>query len=367
MTPYLPPYLPLTPDKDFWGNFGRLEFDAVSSLAELNGMMLASAKTDLFWFTWLMKEAQSSNVIEGTVTTIDEILGENVGIVVPVERQDDVREVLNYKDATEAGLQAIADGRELSLSLIKSLHSYLLHGARGENKNPGQWRSIQVHIGRPGSTIEDASYIPPGPVLVPDLLENWEAFLRRDDLNPLIQAAIMHAQFEIIHPFCDGNGRMGRLLITLLLAEKKVLSKPGFYMSAYLQKHRTEYYAALRDVTKNDNWRGWIEFFLNAVIVRSNDNKKLLTAMCDLYEQSKRTFSALTGSADAVHMLDYMFGKPLFTLPDLLQNAGCTSSRQAMTKALNKLEQAGVIEKVEPSRGRAPAVWKFTDLIKLLL
>ncbi len=240
-TPYLPPLLPLTVSDDVWGSFGMLEFNAVSSLAELNGMMQASAKADLFWLTWLLQEARSSNVIEGTVTTFEEILGENAGVVVPAERQDDVREVINYKEATEAGLQAINNGRDITLSLVESLHALLLEGARGEKKNPGQYRTIQVHIGRPGSTPETATYIPPDSVHVPALLENWEKFLRRTDLNPLIQAAVMHAQFEMIHPFCDGNGRMGRLLITLLLAEKKLLAKPCFYMSAYLQEHRTEY------------------------------------------------------------------------------------------------------------------------------
>ena len=214
-TPYLPPLLPLTVSDDAWGSFGMLEFNAVSSLAELNGMMQASAKADLFWLTWLLQEARSSNVIEGTVTTFEEILGENAGVVVPAERQDDVREVINYKEATEAGLQAINNGRDITLSLVKSLHALLLEGARGEKKNPGQYRTIQVHIGRPGSTPETATYIPPDSVHVPALLENWEKFLHRTDLNPLIQAAVMHAQFEMIHPFCDGNGRMGRLLTTL--------------------------------------------------------------------------------------------------------------------------------------------------------
>ena len=240
-TPYLPPLLPLTVSDDAWGSFGMLEFNAVSSLAELNGMMQASAKADLFWLTWLLQEARSSNVIEGTVTTFEEILGENAGVVVPAERQDDVREVINYKEATEAGLQAINNGRDITLSLVESLHALLLEGARGEKKNPGQYRTIQVHIGRPGSTPETATYIPPDSVHVPALLENWEKFLRRTDLNPLIQAAVMHAQFEMIHPFCDGNGRMGRLLITLLLVEKKLLAKPCFYMSAYLQEHRILY------------------------------------------------------------------------------------------------------------------------------
>lgn len=356
-TPYLPPLLPLTVSDDAWGSFGMLEFNAVSSLAELNGMMQASAKADLFWLTWLLQEARSSNVIEGTVTTFEEILGENAGVVVPAERQDDVREVINYKEATEAGLQAINNGRDITLSLVESLHALLLEGARGEKKNPGQYRTIQVHIGRPGSTPETATYIPPDSVHVPALLENWEKFLRRTDLNPLIQAAVMHAQFEMIHPFCDGNGRMGRLLITLLLAEKKLLAKPCFYMSAYLQEHRTEYYTALGNISQQGSWKEWIEFFLNAVILRSKHNKDLLTAMNALYEHSKNTFPAITGSANAVQILDYMFSKPLFTQPDLQKYVGTARTRQGFTNILHKLEQAGII---------TPAVWKFTALMELL-
>lgn len=365
-TPYLPPLLPLTVSDDAWGSFGMLEFNAVSSLAELNGMMQASAKADLFWLTWLLQEARSSNVIEGTVTTFEEILGENAGVVVPAERQDDVREVINYKEATEAGLQAINNGRDITLSLVKSLHALLLEGARGEKKNPGQYRTIQVHIGRPGSTPETATYIPPDSVHVPALLENWEKFLRRTDLNPLIQAAVMHAQFEMIHPFCDGNGRMGRLLITLLLAEKKLLAKPCFYMSAYLQEHRTEYYTALGNISQQGSWKEWIEFFLNAVILRSKHNKDLLTAMNALYEHSKNTFPAITGSANAVQILDYMFSKPLFTQPDLQKYVGTARTRQGFTNILHKLEQAGIIAKSAPGKGRTPAVWKFTALMELL-
>ena len=366
LTPYLPPFLPLTPDEDAWGSFGMLEFQAVSALAELNGMMQASAKADLFWLTWLLQEARSSNVIEGTVTTFDEILGENAGVVVPRERQDDVREVINYKEATEAGLQAIADGRALDLSLIKALHALLLSGARGEKKRPGQWRTVQVHIGRPGSTPDTATYLPPDPVHVPDLLENWEAFLHRNDMDPLIQAAVMHAQFEMIHPFCDGNGRMGRLLITLLLAAKKMLAKPCFYMSAHLQEHRAAYYTALGNISSQGDWKGWIEFFLDAVVLRSRHNKSLLTAMNDLYEQSKNSFPAITGSATAVQILDYMFAKPLFTQPDLQRHSGNSLTRQGTAHILNKLEQAGVITKAAPGKGRTPTVWKFAALMELL-
>lgn len=220
-TPFVLQALPLAGDESPWKNFGYLENKALVELSRFDGMMHVSAKADLFWLTWLMKEAQCSNVIEGTVTTFDEVVGENAGIVVPANRRDDVQEVLNYRDAMLDGLNDLTQGRELTLSFIKALHARLLYGARGMNKTPGEIRTVQVHIGRPGSGIDNATYVPPAPIFLSELLENLLAFINRDDLNPLIQTAVMHAQFEMIHPFLDGNGRMGRLLITTFLAYKK--------------------------------------------------------------------------------------------------------------------------------------------------
>ena len=147
-----------------WGDFGSLSFSSLLSLSNLDGMMLASAKADLFWISWLMKEAQLSNEIEGTVTTFEEVMGENVGIVAPLERRDDIQEVLNYHEAMNYGLEEIKNGRPFSVSLIKSLHALLLRGARGERKTPGAWRTVQVHIGKPGSSLDQASYVPPDPL-----------------------------------------------------------------------------------------------------------------------------------------------------------------------------------------------------------
>lgn len=367
-SPFHLPTLPLSvcEDKDKWDSFGKLEFRAVSALSTLDGMMQASDKADLFWLTWLLKEAQSSNVIEGTVTTFDEILGENVGIVAPIERQDDVREVINYRNAMQIGIEEIDNGRPLTLSFVKALHTQLLDGVRGEHKTPGQWRTAQVHIGVPGSKLESATYIPPEPFHILSLLENWEKFINRDDdLNPLVQAAVMHAQFEMIHPFLDGNGRMGRLLITLFLVHKKILTKPCFYISVYLQNNREEYYKLLSGISKYGDWNSWIKFFLNAVIERSNNNIMLLNNMNSLYERSKKIFSKITKSPYWVSILDYMFEKPLFTLPDLKNS--CTGiSDQGLVNIIKRLEKEGFVEKIAPGRGRSPAIWKFKDLMALL-
>ena len=366
-SPYLLPPLPLSPSEDNWGSFGMLEFQSIALLSNLNGMMQqASAKADLFWLTWLLKEAQSSNVIEGTITTFDEILGENVGIVAPIDRQDDIREVINYRDAMQIGIDELKIGRPLTLAFVKALHSQLLKGARGEHKTPGQWRMVQVHIGAPSSKLESAVYIPPEPYHVIPLLENWEKFIQRDDLNPLIQAAVMHAQFEMIHPFLDGNGRIGRLLITLLLVYKKFLTKPCFYMSAYLQNHRSTYYKLLGNISRNGDWSSWIKFFLNAVIERSNDNILLFRNMDSVYEESKKIFSEVTKSSYAGPILDYMFQKPLFTLPDLYKSFSDKVSHQGLVNILKRLEQSGHIEKIALGRGRTPAIWRFKELMNLL-
>lgn len=365
-TPFSLPHLPVQSDQPLpWKFFGKYEHLAIGALTRLDGMMIASSRPDLFWVTWLMKEAQSSNIIEGTVTTFDEVLGENAGIVVPVERRDDVQEVMNYHAAMLDGSHEIIQGRPISLSLIKALHATLLNGARGENKTPGALRNVQVHIGRPGEPVENASYIPPSPIQVQDLLDNWLQFLQRDDINPAVQTAVMHAQFEMIHPFLDGNGRMGRLLITLFLTYKSILSKPCFYMSSYLQSNRKQYYQTLSTISKNGDWNPWIQFFLEGIIKHCDTNTQLLRKMTDLYEASKSTFSSATNSSFAISILDYVFRSPIFTIPDLLKH-NPNISRQLGVDLVAKLLDAKVIEKIQEGRGRKPAVYRFNDLMALL-
>lgn len=364
-TPFVLPPLPLTGDDSPWKNFGHLENKALVELCRLDGMMRASAKADLFWLTWLMKEAQCSNVIEGTVTTFDEVVGENAGIVVPANRRDDVQEVLNYRDAMLDGLNDLGQGRELTLSFIKALHARLLHGARGMNKTPGEIRSVQVHIGRPGDDVDKASYVPPEPIFLNELLENLLAFINRNDLNPLIQTAVMHAQFEMIHPFLDGNGRMGRLLITTFLAHKKILTTPCFYMSSYLQSHRDRYYETLGLISKEKKWNPWIEFFLSGVIKHCSENERLLWNMTKLYEESKEKFTSATNSSFAINILDFIFAQPVFSIPGIHKKYS-NMSKQVIAQLMAKLCHAGQIEKVFPGRGRQPSVYKFPSLLQLL-
>lgn len=366
-TPFDLPNLPSIGETTPWKTYGQLESQALAVLARLDGMMIANAKADLFWITWLMKEAQYSNVIEGTMTTFDEVIGESAGIVVSASRKDDVQEVLNYRDAMLDGLdEIISKKRHISLSFVKGLHSRLLKGARGMYKTPGEPRKVQVHIGRPGEGIVKAIYIPPNPFLLQSLLDNWLSFLSRDDLNPIVQAAVMHAQFEMIHPFLDGNGRMGRLLITLFLADKKILSTPCFYMSAYLQSHRDRYYETIGMISKNGDWDSWIKFFLNGVIEHCTANVNLLINMTSLYEESKEKFANATNSSFAINSLDYIFANPIFSIPGLRNAYRQNLSQQVTSQLVNKLTSAKLIEKVYSGVGRRPSVYRFPALLKLL-
>ncbi|MBD5646157.1 MAG: Fic family protein [Desulfovibrio sp.] len=357
---FLPPFLPLRAADDAWGQFEPLASEATANLGILNGMMEASAKADLFWLSWLMREAQSSNWIEGTITTLDEVFGENIGAPVPRERKDEVAEVLNYREAMLEGLHAIGAGQPLGMSLIRALHARLLRGARGETKHPGEVRPGPVVIGNP------PRYWPPSPEQLPPLLENLEAFMQRKDMNPVIQTAILHGQFEMIHPFLDGNGRMGRLLITLFLARRNLVGKPCFFLSAYLQNRRQEYYDTLDDISRKSDWKSWIEFFLRAVVEKSQGNIGLLRAMTALYEESKGTFTAATGSTHAVEILDYVFRTPVFTLPDLRKNSGIRLGTAALTNLLGKLHDACIITLLRPKSGRRAATWRFDALINLI-
>ena len=193
------------------------------------------------------QEAILSSRIEGTQATVEEVLEHEAGKHHQGVKEQDIREILNYRNAL-LEVEGYLGSRSFSLGLILELHKILMDSARGQNKDPGSFRKEQNWIGSYGSTIEEATFIPPSPLKLHDYLEDWKKYFDMDDIDPLIQAAIVHAQFELIHPFEDGNGRIGRLLIPLFLLYKEVLSHPTFYISAYLEKYREEYYSCLQSI-----------------------------------------------------------------------------------------------------------------------
>lgn len=362
--PFALPLLPKLGEPLLWGLHGPQAYRALTEIARLEGIMLASARTDLFWRTWLMKEAHASNAIEGNTATLPEVIGENAGVL-SLEDFSAIRDVLQYRNAMVEGLGAIANGETLSAHFLRGVHAEMMRGHDG--KKPGAFRPIQVHLGRsPGASIEEATYVPPPPTAIPELIENLFDFLARDDLNPVVQIAVAHAQFEMIHPFLDGNGRAGRLLITLFLAASETLGRPWVCLSTYFNDHREAYYEALSGVSKRGEWDAWIEFFLRGVIEHCDRKRRLLDRMTTLYEKSKVEIVDVTTSSFALTLLDYLFANPVFSVPDLMQKTRPNLSIQSVVQLVKKLENAGILTVKEPTSGRTPATYCFHSLLGLL-
>jgi Fic family protein len=230
----------------------------------------------------------------------------------------------------------------------------------------GRFRTIQNWIGAPGTPIEQADFVPPEPMIVKQALDNWEKYYHADQPDPMVQLAIVHAQFEIIHPFLDGNGRIGRILIPLFLSEKKLLSRPMFYLSAYLERHRDEYIERLRALGRNpEAWGPWIDFFLRALTEQAHLNARKAQAIMDLYGELKERVIALTHSQYAVPLLDQIFERPLFRSTQLKLAGDRAPSRQAIAQMLRVLRENGILTVVREGRGRRPQVLALDSLIDL--
>src|ERR1700722_18231116 len=237
------------------------------ALASFNGALYGMPNAELLLSPLTTQEAVLSSKIEGTLATFGEVLKFEAGEEPKQEeRRLDIQEILNYRTALQVAEQELR-GRPFNLNLLLSLHGVLLDSVRGRNKARGRFRTVQNWIGRPGSSIREATYIPPAPSKLRSLLDNWEKSYHADRPDPLVQLAMIHGQFEVIHPFIDGNGRLGRILIPLFLFERGLLSRPVFYLSAYIEEHQDEYASALGALSSrhDDAWNRWVEFFLKGL------------------------------------------------------------------------------------------------------
>lgn len=309
------------------------------------------------------REAVLSSKIEGTQATLEEVMELEAEKSTSENRKGDIVEVLNYRKALKEGRNKMNE-RPLSLNVIRQMHSHLMYGVRGESKDPGNFRRIQNYIGSPGSKIEEARFIPPS---VPDMLEaldNWEKYLHYDDKDILVQLAIVHAQFEIIHPFLDGNGRMGRILIPLFLYHKEIIQQPVFYLSDYLESHRNEYYDALKGITDTNSWTQWIRFFLEAVIFEAEKNIHKTRSIIELYETVKKEIVDHTHSQFSIHCVDSLFTKPIFNSGEFKNVAGIPHA--SSNRLLKSLVNNEIIELVKKGSGRRPSLFTFRKLINII-
>jgi Fic family protein len=243
-----------------------------------------------------------------------------------------------------------------------------MNSVRGQDKTPGEFRREQNWIGRAGCTIEQATFVPPNPLQLRDCLQAWEHYINSDDHDVLVQTAIMHAQFELLHPFKDGNGRIGRILIPLFLYQKQTLAQPMFYLSEYLEFHREEYYERLRAISADSDWNGWITFFLQAIITQAAQNSARVTAIRTLYEETKHIIHNATHSQYAVHVLDALFNKPIFRTSDLAKYLYERHGihEKTVLSLLRTIRETGMLSVIKPGSGRRPATLCFQQLVNLV-
>lgn len=315
-TPYIPSKLPL--DSIDWLSLISKMGETNRAVANFNGILNSIPNSNLLLSPLTNTEAVLSSKIEGTqVDTID-VLQFEAGISEESEeRKNDIAEVINYRKALQYGTEELAF-RSISLNLIKQLHSILLQNVRGQAKSPGQIREIQNYIGSLSDGIENARFVPPSPLIVSEYLDNYIEYLNSSDKDILVQAAVLHAQFEIIHPFCDGNGRLGRMLVPLFLFQKKVISKPVLYISQFLDENEMLYKDSLKAITSNNNWTQWIDFFLDAVKWQADKNYKTANEIQNYYNKTKRAIIKTTSSQHAIPLFDAMFARPIFRQQNLV-------------------------------------------------
>lgn len=304
----LPPDPPLLMDAEIL----RLLSDADRALGRLDGVATMLPNPDLFVAMYVRQEAVLSSQIEGTQSTLEDVLQFEINAS-GRDRPKDVEEVVNYISALNHGLRRLKeDGFPLSLRLLREIHARLLEGVRGSERTPGEFRRTQNWIGPAYCRLTDATFVPPPVHEMNAALDNIEKFLHdKESLPVLVQCALAHAQFETIHPFLDGNGRIGRLLITLMLCEQEILQRPLLYLSLYLKQHRAEYYDRLMAIRNEGNWESWVKFFLRGVYEVSLSATHTARQILHLREHHREILAQNKRGASANLLLDHLYERPI--------------------------------------------------------
>lgn len=359
-TPFIPLKLPL--DNLDWVSYISLIGDARDRLSKFDGLLQGIPNPNVLLSPLTTQEAVVSSKIEGTQATLEEVLEYEADPKQLDAKKDDILEVLNYRKAMYYAI-AEMQNRPLTEGLLRDVHKILLDNVRSHTKRIGEYRDWQVFIGKEGTTIEEASYVPPEPQNIAELMSNLEKYFHYQEKDPLVQLAIVHAQFEMIHPFGDGNGRLGRIILPIFLHYKGVLSTPMFYLSGYFEKHRDTYYTKLNNISAKGDWDGWIAYFLNAVKEQSELNIAKAKAIMGLYAQKKEEIKEATKSQYAVDILDFIFSYPFFSTSQFAEK---TKIKQPYaSQIIKKLEDSQSIRLFRKGTGSKPSVYLFPDLIDI--
>lgn len=329
------------------------------ALGRLDGIAEILPDVDFFIFMYVRKEATLSSQVEGTKATFSDALKAEASIR-SAEIHDDVDEILNYIEAMNYGLQRL-DTLPISLRLIREIHGILLSGIRGDKKAPGEFRKSQNWVG--GHDIRTASFIPPPAHDIPALLSNLEKFIHdKSPMPSFVKAGLLHAQFETIHPFLDGNGRIGRLLITFFLCQQGMLNKPLLYISEFFKENRDEYYERLNAYHGNGDVEGWLRFFLNGVSITAGRSIDTARKVLSLRERDIRKISEAGGSTQkALSLLDALYRTPLVRVKDIESLVGIKNPN-ALTLT-NRMAKLGILKEITGQRRNR--VFAYDDYVKL--
>ncbi|MBI4725921.1 Fic family protein [candidate division TA06 bacterium] len=359
---FIPKPLPPNPEIAFDDEMHNLLSKADRTLARLDGVTSVLPNPDLFIAMYVKKEALLSSQIEGTQASLEGVLEFEADMPLK-EDINQVREVFNYIQAMNHGMERLKT-LPMSLRLIKEIHQTLMDGVRDTDKTPGEFKRSQNWVGPKGAPLNQATYVPPPPDESNAAMGELEKYLyTKDDMPPLIKIALIHSQFETIHPFLDGNGRIGRLLVTYYLFWQGILNKPLLYLSIYLKKHRQEYYDLLMNVRHEGGWEEWVKFFLTGVAETSEEATNTAREIIALKE---RLFTLLceksVSSPHAVRLLNHMFTVPLISSSEI--GGQLNLSKETAIQLLNKFEQVGIIKEMTGKKRYKKYLFKeYVDLI----
>lgn len=348
-----------------WSRLIPLIGPANAGLARYDGLLSAIPNADILLSPLTTQEAVLSSNIEGTHVTIGEVLEIEAGAeseAITQPKRDDVEEVLNYRRALRACVAELKQ-RPLSQHILRGAHNILMQGVRGRDKTPGSYRTDQNWIGPKGCCLENASFVPIAPEHLQAGMDDWERYLNSTQSDALVQLAILHAEFEALHPFKDGNGRLGRMLIPLFLYQKRLLASPDFYMSEYLEAKRDEYQDSLRAVSREDDWTNWCVFFLRGIKEQTAGNERKARLILALYSKTKEQVVELTHSQHSLRAIDFMFNTAIFSTPTFAKFSGIP--KPTANRILTLLRDQGILLTIREGRGRRAGIYVFRELLNI--
>ena len=357
---FVPSPLPPTPPIEVNEEMVELLIKANSQVAVLEGVATRIPNVALFISMYVRKEALMSSQIEGTQATLEDVLDP----MIEVNINRNVADVINYIKATEFAINRLKEF-PLCNRLLRETHAVLMEGVRGQERNPGEFRHSQNWIGGQGSTLKNARYIPPSPEDMKEAMSELEKYINSDDnTDGLIRAAMIHYQFETIHPFLDGNGRIGRLLITLFLLEKKILTTPALYISYFLKKNRVEYYDRMMEVRSKGNYEQWVKFFLLAIIESADDAISTIDKLTVLHNKNVAVIAGMGRAAkNTMLVFDYLEANPIIEIGKTAESLGIAFN--TASGAIRRLTDVGILKQTaNASRNRIFAYEDYLDILR---